>query len=430
MVFTILYVIAALVPATARLQPRTGRHGFLSVRSDYPTNTATRTLAVASTGPTLKEDPPDYLTAEATDTLPIKLLPKFDWPLVALVTAPEYPVVPYTVLDTGQDRTTEYKDLSAWLDSLWDWPRSTPSKDDERRAKRRARRMRAWQRAWLRKNGPRLLAEQEAREQEAEEAKEASQMKWRARLEFMTMLPATIARWSAVAGPHRVAILLIHVLIATADANPATWLLTRYWLSPHWVWYVYATVKLTTEWIIDELLLCAYLTARRAVHEALDYFKCMWWFAVWLLVLAYDRACMTVSLLPAVLEYYAWLPAFKRGQAYMRALTEYEYRKLRSAAFFVFEEWNNDRFHTRVPCEDKIEEPALEPEDFFDDVLRRWSLLTLACAFQVLFATTHHAITILANGLLYASDTIARCGRVGLLSASLVAILIENGEVG
>ena len=148
--------------------------------------------------------------------------------------------------------------------------------------------------------------------------------------------------------------------------------------------------------------------------------------------------------------------ASKRGQAYTRELNEYEYRKLRSAALFVFEEWNQQRFDqgaallrpfgfprsflrractwpwTAVPrykpgwrryegaahasrCESKIEKPVLEP-DLFDDVLRRWSLLSLACALRVLFAT-----------ILYASDTIARCGRVGSLSASLVAILIENG---
>ena len=50
--FTIFYIIAAIAPASAKLQPRAVRHGFLNVRSDYPTGVATHTLAVASTGPT------------------------------------------------------------------------------------------------------------------------------------------------------------------------------------------------------------------------------------------------------------------------------------------------------------------------------------------------------------------------------------------
>ena len=65
-VFT-FYIIAAIAPAGAKLQPRAVRHGFLSVRSDYPTGVATHTLAVASTGPTHKEG---YLLEKATHTLP------------------------------------------------------------------------------------------------------------------------------------------------------------------------------------------------------------------------------------------------------------------------------------------------------------------------------------------------------------------------
>ena len=65
-VFT-FYIIAAIAPADAKLQPRAVRHGFLSVRSDYPTGVATHTLAVASTGPTHKEG---YLLEKAMHTLP------------------------------------------------------------------------------------------------------------------------------------------------------------------------------------------------------------------------------------------------------------------------------------------------------------------------------------------------------------------------
>ena len=65
-VFT-FYIIAAIAPADAKLQPRAVRHGFLSVRSDLPTGVATHTLAVASTGPTHKEE---HLLEENTHTLP------------------------------------------------------------------------------------------------------------------------------------------------------------------------------------------------------------------------------------------------------------------------------------------------------------------------------------------------------------------------
>ena len=65
--FTIFYIIAAIAPASAKLQPRAVRHGFLNVRSDYPTGVATHTLAVASTGPTHKEE---YLLEKAMHTPP------------------------------------------------------------------------------------------------------------------------------------------------------------------------------------------------------------------------------------------------------------------------------------------------------------------------------------------------------------------------
>ena len=65
--FTIFYIIAAIAPASAKLQPRAVRHGFLNVRSDYPTGVATHTLAVGSTGPTHKEE---YLLEKAMHTPP------------------------------------------------------------------------------------------------------------------------------------------------------------------------------------------------------------------------------------------------------------------------------------------------------------------------------------------------------------------------
>ena len=469
-VFT-FYIIAAIAPADAKLQPRAVRHGFLSVRSDYPTGVATHTLAVASTGPTHKEG---YLLEKAMHTLPQTtniycnaLAVAVDAALAVTDTvntdaapSPNYPVVLYTTLDT-EDETTEYKDLSAWLDLLADLPADTWNEDDERRAKRRARRMRSW----LREHGLRLFAEREAREVKAVEA---CNLRWRARLEFMTMLPATIARWSAIAGPHHLAALLTHIVIATADANPATFALTHYWLPPHWVFHIYAAIRSAVEWIIDELLICAYLTAQRAVHEALDYFKIICLFGVWWpIACTYDRMRMTITFLPAVLEYYAWLPAFKRGQAFNRELSDYEYRKLRSAALFIFEEWNQQRYviPQRVflseefqnsggfgrgwryitpiacfpgwrryegaahasRCEGEAMEPVHKPESFLNDVLRRWSLLFLACALRVLFATVRHLSMIMASGVMYAGNAILRCGRVGALSASLVAILIEYG---
>ena len=80
MAFTIFYVIACLAGQINAILKPAARHGFLNVRYDYPTDTATRTLAVASTGPTLMEDHHNYPTAEATDTLFTLLLPKVDWP--------------------------------------------------------------------------------------------------------------------------------------------------------------------------------------------------------------------------------------------------------------------------------------------------------------------------------------------------------------
>ena len=195
----------------------------------------------------------------------------------------------------------------------------TDEADDRRRRvdKRRSRRLRSWIRgdngqAWLR-----------ARQTAAEERRATREARVRWIAAFACEFPRQLARWALVAGPHRSAAALVQLVEAVADTNPATHLLARHWLPREWTFFLYAAMRTSMEWIIDEILLPTHLTIMQAVHEAVDYCKAIWWFSFSIVCGAVTRASM-LPLFPLVLAYYTNLPRLKRLQCYARELREYE----------------------------------------------------------------------------------------------------------
>ena len=405
----------------------------------------------------------DQTNRYASDTPPA---PNACYRAVLVILPTNYPVA---IWEPSEPPHREGPNLShEWrgaLDGLAHNFCNAPNYRCNRADKRRARRIRSWLRS------PRGEAWRANLQAEAKATAEAAKLRWISRKEYLTVLithlPQQITRWALVAGPHRFAAMCVHIMCVVAEMHPATYVVTRCILPGAWPWYLYAAIRATIEWVIDELLLSAGLTFTQAVREALDYFKLIWWIVRWIvshMAWTITARLFLLPLLPLTLEYHALLPRLNHLhwlQQYECEHREYEYRKLRSAAFVVFEQWNDDRFHMHVPrswwllhlwplpsdlpldrvpvagfrryegaahaarCEGEIEEP-IKPKEF-DSATYEWTLLAAARAIRMAALVISWSWTALLRGIRGTAMVVLREWKVGAYSATTVAVLTALG---